>query len=147
MAGDCAANGEWDRFHKFIDWCSKQKYQKIIIVAGNHDNYMQENIGANASFGISAEYCQPDIVYLCDSGIEFEYEVQVDHPHSTDTVNIDVLCYEKRKIKIWGSPWTKTFPGMNPHCKAFTVDTEEELCEKWANIPTDIDILVTHSPT
>jgi Icc-related predicted phosphoesterase len=60
--------------------------------------------------------------YLCDSGTEFE------------------------GLKIWGSPWTKTFKGMNPHCKAFTCDTEEELAEKWALIPDDTDILVTHSP-
>lgn len=49
-------------------------------------------------------------------------------------------------LKIWGSPWTKSFPGMNPKCKAFTVDTEEELAEKWAMIPDDTDILITHSP-
>lgn len=60
--------------------------------------------------------------YLFDSGTEFE------------------------GLKIWGSPWTKTFPGMNPRCKAFTVDTEEELGEKFSLIPDDIDILVTHSP-
>jgi Icc-related predicted phosphoesterase len=35
---------------------------------------------------------------------------------------------------------------MNPHCKAFTVDTEEKLAAKWALIPDDIDILITHSP-
>jgi Icc-related predicted phosphoesterase len=60
--------------------------------------------------------------YLFDSGTEFE------------------------GLKIWGSPWTKTFEGMNPHCKAFTVDTEEELEQKWKNIPYDMDILITHSP-
>ena len=60
--------------------------------------------------------------YLCDSGTQFE------------------------GLKMWGSPWTKTFEGMNPHCKAFTVDTEEELAEKWALIPDDVDILITHSP-
>lgn len=63
-----------------------------------------------------------DFEYLCDSGTEFQ------------------------GLKIWGSPWTKTFEGMNPHCMAFTMDTEEELAEKWAMIPDDIDILVTHSP-
>lgn len=62
------------------------------------------------------------IEYLCDSGTEFE------------------------DLKIWGSPWSKTFEKINPHCKAFTVDTEEELSQKWALIPDDIDILVTHSP-
>ncbi|HET6226055.1 MAG TPA: metallophosphoesterase, partial [Bacteroidia bacterium] len=62
------------------------------------------------------------ISYLCDSSTEFE------------------------GLKIYGSPWTKTFPRMNPKCKAFTVDTEEELEGKWAIIPEDIDILITHSP-
>lgn len=60
--------------------------------------------------------------YLCDSSTEFE------------------------GLKIWGSPWTKTFSGMNPKCKAFTYDTEAELEEKWNLIPNDTDILVTHSP-
>jgi Icc-related predicted phosphoesterase len=64
----------------------------------------------------------PNTSYLCDSGTEFE------------------------GLKIWGSPWTKTFEGMNPHCKAFTCETEEKLAEKWALIPNDIDILVTHGP-
>jgi Icc-related predicted phosphoesterase len=35
---------------------------------------------------------------------------------------------------------------MNPKCRAFTVDTDEELAEKWAMIPDDTDILVTHCP-
>jgi Icc-related predicted phosphoesterase len=60
--------------------------------------------------------------YLCDSGTEFE------------------------GLKIWGSPWTSTFEGMNPHCMAFTCDSEENLEIKWARIPDDIDILITHSP-
>ena len=60
--------------------------------------------------------------YLCDSGTEFE------------------------GLKIWGSPWTKRFDGENPRCLAFTCKTEEELAEKFALIPDDTDILVTHSP-
>lgn len=66
------------------------------------------------------QYC--DAEYLEDSGIEF------------------------MGVKIYGSPWTKTFEGMNPKYKAFTVDTEAELEEKWEKIPKEIDILVTHSP-
>jgi Icc-related predicted phosphoesterase len=67
------------------------------------------------------EIC-PKAQYLCDSGTEFE------------------------GLKIWGSPWTTKFKGMNPHCMAFTVDTDEELAEKWNLIPDDTDILITHSP-
>lgn len=66
--------------------------------------------------------CLANTTYLCDSGTEFD------------------------GLKIWGSPWTKNFKGQNPHCKAFGVDTEEELAVKWDLIPEDTDILVTHSP-
>lgn len=51
-----------------------------------------------------------------------------------------------RDLLIYCTPWTKTFEGMNPACKAFTCDTEEELAEKFSLIPKDTDILVTHGP-
>lgn len=65
------------------------------------------------------------------------------------TSDWDYLCdsgTEQMGLKIYGSPWTKSFEGMNPKCKAFVVDTEEELEEKWALIPEDTNILITHSP-
>jgi Icc-related predicted phosphoesterase len=60
--------------------------------------------------------------YLCDSGVEIE------------------------GFKIWGTPWTKTFPQMNRHCKAFTMDTDEELGIKFSLIPDDTNILISHCP-
>jgi Icc-related predicted phosphoesterase len=60
--------------------------------------------------------------YLEDSGTEFE------------------------SLKIWGSPWTRWFHGINPRCEAFTRHKEESLGKKWALIPDDVDILVTHGP-
>lgn len=48
-------------------------------------------------------------------------------------------------LKIWGSPWTRRFSGMNPSCMAFT-GTEDELEGKFRLIPDDVDILITHSP-
>jgi len=70
-----------------------------------------------------------DIEYLCDSGTEFE------------------------GLKIWGSPWTAKFQGINPNCCAFTVDHDDEDHDKedllevyWKKIPADTDILITHCP-
>lgn len=60
--------------------------------------------------------------YLCDSGTEFE------------------------GLKIWGSPWTKNFTGQNPKCKAFGLDLDVQMMEKWQLIPPDTDILITHTP-
>src|SRR6185503_4741486 len=62
------------------------------------------------------------IIYLCDWGAEFE------------------------GITIYGTPWTLNFEGQNPKCKAFGVDTEEELADRYSTIPQDVDILVSHSP-
>ena len=64
----------------------------------------------------------PRLDYLLDSGTEFQ------------------------GLKIWGSPWTKWFPQVNPKCSAFMLKTEDELAEKWKLIPDDIDVLVTHGP-
>lgn len=63
-----------------------------------------------------------DTDYLCDSGTIFD------------------------GIRIWGSPWTKTFANLNPRCRAFCLETEEELAEKFKLIPEETDILVTHGP-
>lgn len=114
IAGDLTATDTPIEYQTFKAWLLGQNYEKKIVIAGNHDNYLLNSC--------DSLWIMPGLEYLCDSGTEFE------------------------GLKIWGSPWTKTFKGMNPLCKAFSVDTEEELEEKWALIPDDTDILVTHSP-
>lgn len=138
VAGDLTKSDTETEYIKFISWCFDNyltgKFSKIIWIAGNHDNWVQENVSINQQLGGSE--------YLCDSGTEFEYEEPV--RDLFDPGNKSLVF--RKKLKIWGSPWTKRFPGMNPHCMAFTVDTDEELAEKWALIPEDTDILVTHCP-
>ncbi len=126
VAGDLTSRDTFEQHIDFKTWLYKQNYRKKIVIAGNHDNHFVGLMSDpyifssyNNETGEQLSYAD----YLCDSGTEFE------------------------GLKLWGSPWTKTFEGMNPKCKAFTVDTEEELAEKWALIPNDIDILITHSPS
>lgn len=118
VAGDLTAKHTIKEMFNFVGWLQfyKNIYKKIIIIAGNHDPVLEKDPNFFKQF-------QDDkICYLFDSGTEFE------------------------GLKIWGSPWTLAFEGMNPRCKAFTCETEEELAEKWELIPDDVDILVTHSP-
>jgi len=116
VAGDLTARDTPEEYDNFCNWCQHLNYNKIIVIGGNHDNLLQFPDETGYT------YWQPWSSYLCDSGTEFE------------------------GLKIWGTPWTKTFKGMNPKCKAFTLETEEELDEKWQLIPFDIDILITHEP-
>lgn len=117
VGGDLTASDTEIQYFKLFQYLRSLNYTKIVVIGGNHDNSLLDGY----TIGFALDSCEY-IDYLCDSGTEFE------------------------GLKIWGSPWTKTFPGMNPHCKAFTVDTEEELAEKWALIPDDVDILITHGP-
>lgn len=154
VAGDLTGKDTLEEHCDFKIWLHAQDYKKKIVVAGNHDNHF---IGTpsdplvfstyNTNTGEQKSYAD----YLCDSGTEFEciddkleyteyYSIELGYIYS------DFLELQKKKIKIWGSPWTLAFEGMNPKCKAFTCNTEEELAAKFALIPDDVDILVTHSP-
>lgn len=121
IAGDLTARDIEEEYGNFLIWCIgriQKQYKKLIFIPGNHDNYIYDTYKNGCIFNPKF----PQISMLCDSGTEFE------------------------GLKIWGSPWTLAFYGINPKCKAFTCDTDEELAEKWKLIPNDIDILITHCP-
>lgn len=122
VAGDLTARHTIQELDQFNDWIREQSYQKKVLIAGNHDAFFESGVFNCTNPIDNTVFIDPSIEYLCDSGTEFE------------------------GLKIWGSPWTKTFEGMNPKCKAFTVDTEEELASKFSLIPRNTDILITHSP-
>jgi Icc-related predicted phosphoesterase len=148
IAGDLTKHDNEIEHEDFEYWLSCQKYRKMIFISGNHDNWHE----FHGKFGYKVSEFDANIEYLCDSGTEFEYiveDLEYSEYYSIElgyTYSDFVELVKKKKLKIWGSPWTLAFEGMNPHCKAFTVETERELAEKWALIPDDIDILVTHSP-
>ena len=117
VAGDLTATDSVLDHMRFQMWLHEQDYKKRIIIAGNHDVRLQQLPFES----IKRQYAETGEDYLCDSGTQFE------------------------GLKIWGSPWTQTFPGMNPHCMAFT-KPPGQLKEHWEMIPDDVDILITHGP-
>ncbi len=112
VAGDLTAADQEIQHLRFFEWLTQQRYNKTLFISGNHDAWMQKN---------RDYYDKGKVVYLCDSGTEFE------------------------GLRIWGSPWSLTFPGINPKCAAFT-GTEAVLRKKYIHIPKDLDILITHTP-
>lgn len=121
VAGDLTARDEAIDWCRFFSWLDLQKYNKKIFIGGNHDNFLK-NIAPTkdpVEVGLPLN-CTLDFEYLCDSGTEFE------------------------GLRIWGSPWTPWFKGVNPQCKAF-MKSDNSLCKKWELIPP-CDILITHGP-
>lgn len=115
-AGDCTASDKVKQWMEFFDWFKAQPYRKKILVGGNHDGFLERSISSEEARQKLIDP-QDGFDYLCDSGIEFE------------------------GFKIWGSPWTPKF--YNFH---FMLDRGDRIRQKWALIPDDIDILVTHGP-
>ena len=124
IAGDLTSNDSTKAWINFFDWLKEQKYTNIVFIAGNHDVACQNfiTISERTSLKNLIENEYSHIHYLEDSGIEID------------------------GLKIWGSPWTKYFHGMNEKCTAFVERSEDNLAEKWHLIPNDTDILITHSP-
>ena len=154
VAGDLTRTDKADDYVEgFQPWLDSLDYKNKIIIAGNHDNLLQKGISVftrinNLGNPIDMHFFLPILrcKYLCDSGTELEWEEVSDKEWGSREGSLGIVPYKKKKFKIWGSPWTLRFEGMNPRCMAFTCETEEELAKKWALIPDDVDILVTHSP-
>ncbi len=117
VAGDLTARDTPMEHLDFVEWCRNLPYKKIIVISGNHDNFLQKLKSKYFGMPVYHDHCE----YLCDSGTEFE------------------------GLKIWGSPWSLWFDGINPKCTAFTGD-EDQLMDAYDKIPRDIDILITHTP-
>jgi Icc-related predicted phosphoesterase len=106
----------------FFQWFDAiDNYDTKILIAGNHDRWMQDSEDEARSL-LKGYY--KTIEYLQDEGMAL--------------YNID----EDASIKLYGSPWQPEF-----HNWAFNLPRNgEELQNKWNNIPENIDILITHGP-
>jgi Icc-related predicted phosphoesterase len=114
------ASAKWFK-EAFINWANNLPCQKVILVAGNHDFWMEtERWQKDYPLVPSVEYSVSDqdekIIYLRDSGYEFN------------------------GYKFWGSPWVDGLPGW-----AFNTDTEVQATH-FDKIPRDTDVLITHAP-
>ena len=119
-AGDLMNSGyRADDITDFCKWFnSLEQYDHKIFIAGNHDRMFED--AEEASMQIVNSYKWID--YLQDNWIQ--------------------VGDDKQMVKIYGSPWQPEF-----HNWAFNLPRQgEELASKWAAIPTDTDILVTHGP-
>ncbi len=130
VTGDITAHDKMPEWVGFFKWLKKQDYKKKILIGGNHDRLLEQCIstaeakamGFHELDDITSHYLYDDSYeYLYNNGTEFE------------------------GLKIWGSPHSVWFHGVNPLCKAF-MEKESQLAKRWALIPLDVDILITHTP-
>jgi len=121
-AGDLSMSFNGSKPHKLAEQIielSRLPHKHKIFIAGNHDFEFQRNCPGMREFIESLK--DPNLHYLEHDSIELEIN--------------------SRKYKIFGSPWQPYF-----HNWAFNLPRGPKLAKKWAEIPEDTDIVLTHTP-
>jgi len=115
--GDFSHGGQ-EEIMDFLEWLSAQEHEHKILIAGNHDIWLEE---MSQQEGIKEDfrefiYRTYQVIYLDD-----------------DSVTIG-------NLNFYGLPYSVTFYDW-----AF-MESEEELFKRYQNIPNDTQVLLTHTP-
>lgn len=76
-----------------------------------------------------------------------DWHFQIDASYVRELLNEATITYLQDSstsiggLKIYGSPWQPRFFDW-----AFNLNRGPEMAEKWAMIPNDVDVLITHGP-
>ena len=119
-AGDFTNVGRMDECIRFLGWFNALPYKYRIIIAGNHDVFMDPDHAYQPSNVSAINAILPvadGFHYLWNSGCEIE------------------------GLKFWGSPEQPQFFNW-----AFNLPRGEPLRHHWESIPEDTDVLITHGP-
>lgn len=124
-AGDIMNSGYSPfEIENFCKWFEAQDYDHLVFIAGNHDRLFENQ--PEKAMEIVNSYKLID--YLQDNWIQVG--------------DADAHDANVKTAKIYGSPWQPEFYNW-----AFNLPRAgTKLQEKWNQIPTDTDILITHGP-
>jgi len=120
-AGDLMNSGRNPMdIYKFCKWFNDlDQYQHKVFIAGNHDRIFQTDPEMVSEIYTSYK----NINYLQDD-------------------RLDLWDNDDQQTVIYGAPWQPEFYNW-----AFNLPRRgDELMAKWAAIPVDTDILITHGP-
>lgn len=116
-AGDISNVGKEKEVINFLEWFSKLPCKYKIFIAGNHDYFFEpkDRIDQESIDNLIEKYKDKGVIYLKDEMIEIE------------------------GLRVYGSPWQPFFFNW-----AFNLQRGQPLAEKWALIPENLDLLITH---
>lgn len=118
-AGDMTNGGTVREIRAAAAWLGILPHRYKLVIAGNHD------------FGLDPFHAPNDIAeaFLADAGLVYLRDWCATLPTTGD-----------QQLIVYGSPWTPPFYDW-----AFQLPPEE-IAKKWAEIPPNTDILITHGP-
>lgn len=115
--GDFSHGGRQE-IMSFLTWLSKQEHEHKILIAGNHDTWLEE---------------MSKMEELKEDFRNFVFRTYGVIYLNEDSVTID-------GIHFYGSPYSVQYYNWS------FMESEEMLYERYKNIPDDTQVLLTHTP-
>lgn len=127
-AGDFSNTGEPEQVQDLAEWLAAYPAAHKVVIAGNHD------------VTFHADYYKRAWQRYHRSPADVEATRALLTGPSSPCIYLEDAAAEVLGYRIYGSPWQPEFCDW-----AFSL-APEELAPKWAGIPRDVDILMTHGP-
>jgi hypothetical protein len=129
-AGDFTNTGRMKNSARFCTWFASMPHPRKILIAGNHDTTMHQVYYEETGWQKFHRYERaPDV--------EIRRLVR-NHPGFTYLEDSGCAI---GGYTFWGSPWQPEFCDW-----AFNLPRGEACDEKWRQIPSGTDVLITHGP-
>lgn len=133
FTGDMGTRTDLKELTEFLIWLEKQEADRKIWIAGNHDicmdkKWVEKKKNEGYIEGMLASKAWHEARALIES-----YNVKY----------LENTEYVYKGIKFYGSPYS---PSFHRDRWVFNADRGQEIKSIWGKIPSDVDVLLTHSP-
>jgi Icc-related predicted phosphoesterase len=134
--GDIGGRTNLFELMEFLEWFSKLPAKVKIFIAGNHDLILDADFIKRQKDSLDSiafmllEQSHKDAINLIK-----QYNVVYLNGSNKD--------YVYNGIKFWGNPYS---PSFHRAYWAFNADRGDEIKRHWSKMPSDVNILLTHSP-
>jgi predicted phosphohydrolase len=143
-AGDFSKCGRLEEVVEFNNWLGTLPHKHKLVIAGNHELSFDPCFTHPFHTSKSrSENLINDIPTLGNpkENIEAAVKTQNIRQYLTNCIYLEDSGVELFGLKFYGTPYQPEF------CKwAFNLPRGDPCLEKWNLIPSDVDILITHTP-
>ncbi|CRL00077.1 CLUMA_CG013361, isoform A [Clunio marinus] len=146
-AGDFTACGSLNEVKEFNQWLGDLPHKHKLVIAGNHelsfDPTFTHPLAKNSKGHHSRQGLFDEIPLLGHNKEILEDAVNTKNIQQvlTNCTYLEDSGVELYGLKFWGTPHQPEFCHW-----AFNLKRGEEILQKWNLIPSDTDILITHTP-
>lgn len=130
-AGDFSRTGTIGEVEQFVRYLAELPYPRKVVIAGNHETTFEEEYyleRGHARFHKG----RPQDPYLCKQILL----------NAKDVTYLQDSGVAIAGLNFYGSPWQPEFMDWAFNLKRGS----KEIKDKWAAIPSDTDVLITHGP-